>query len=111
MARPFRFDCEGACHHVMSRGDRGQEVCRAPKDDDLFVEKLARCSTRSRVGVRAHGLMPNHVPVYVCTREANLSRVMHALLTAYAVTFSLRHELSGHPFHRRYKAILVEDER
>lgn len=109
MARPLRIEYEGACYHLMNRGNRGQEVYRTTADYRLFVDKLAHFSEMFRVAVRAYCLMPNHFHLYVCTREANLSRFVQSLLTSYAVTFNRRHELSGHLFHRRFKSVLVEE--
>jgi len=110
MARPLRIEYEGACYHVMNRGNRGEEVYRDARDYELFVDRLAHFAEMFRVGVRSYCLMPNHFHLYLCTREANLSRFMQSLLTSHAVTFNLRHDLSGHVFHRRFKAVLVEDE-
>ena len=110
MARPLRIEYQGACYHVMNRGNRGQEVYGTRDDYGLFIEKLARFAGMFRVGVRCWCLMPNHFHLYVSTREANLSRFMQSLLTSYAVTFNRRHDLSGHVFQGRFKAVLVEEE-
>ena len=41
-------------------------------------------------------LMTNHIHLLLETPEANLSRFMHRLQTAYSVYFNLRHRRSGH---------------
>ncbi len=41
MARPLRIEYQGACGHVMNRGN-GPRVFYAADDYGLFLEKLAR---------------------------------------------------------------------
>jgi putative transposase len=110
VARPLRIECEGGCYHVMNRGNRGQDIFATEEDYGFFVDRLVHFGGTFRVGIRSYCLMPNHFHIHLRTEEANLSRFMQSLLTSYAVVFNRRHELSGHLFQRRFKAVLVEDE-
>jgi len=110
MGRPLRIEYEGACYHVMNRGNRGQEVFLTAADRRFFVARLGHFAEMFRVQVRAYCLMPNHFHLYVCTLEANLSRFVQSLLTSHAVAFNLRHGLTGHVFQGRFHAVLVEDD-
>jgi len=110
MARPLRIEYEGACYHVMNRGNGRQRVFHGDDDYGLFLDKLARSVETFRVSVRAWCLMPNHFHLYLATPAANLSRFMQSFLTAFTVSHHRRHRSSGHLFGGRFKAVLVEDE-
>jgi hypothetical protein len=52
--------------------------------------------------------MPNHFHLAVETPEGNLVAGMAWLLSTYTIRLNRRHQLSGHVFSGRYKALLVE---
>lgn len=55
--------------------------------------------------------MANHFLLLLTTREANLSPVMQGFLTGFSITLNRAQRTSGHVFHGRFKAELVEAER
>lgn len=59
----------------------------------------------------AYCLMDNHFHLAIKVAEIPLSKIMHRILTSYAMTFNLRHDRDGHLFQARYKAITCIDER
>lgn len=54
--------------------------------------------------------MGNHYHLVIRTREANLSRLMRHINGVYTQTFNRRHQLTGHLFQGRFKAILVDSD-
>ncbi|MEY2409502.1 MAG: hypothetical protein QOF48_2172 [Verrucomicrobiota bacterium] len=54
--------------------------------------------------------MPNHFHLLVETPEANLSRTGQWLNVSYSVWFNRRHQRSGHLFHGRFAAMIIEDD-
>jgi hypothetical protein len=52
--------------------------------------------------------MDNHYHLFIETPTGNLSQIMQHINGAYTSYFNKKHERSGHLFHGRYKAILVE---
>ena len=54
-------------------------------------------------------LMGNHYHLLVETPRANLVKGMQWLQTAYTVWFNRRHDLTGHLFGGRYKAVLIDE--
>ena len=110
MARPLRVEYEGAYYHVMNRGNGRRRVFHTDRDYELFLEKLGQAAETFRVSLRAFCLMPNHFHLYLATPQANLSRFMQSLLTAFTVSLNRRRRSSGHVFQGRFKAVLVEDE-
>jgi hypothetical protein len=52
--------------------------------------------------------MPNHIHLFIETREVPLSRVMHGLQLSYTQHFNRRYDDVGHLFQGRYIAILCD---
>ena len=43
MARTLRVEYEGAIYHLLSRGDRREEIFKEDRDRETFIETLGRC--------------------------------------------------------------------
>lgn len=108
MSRPLRLELPGAVYHVTSRGDRREAIYRDDADRVVHIEVLAQAMERFDAQVLAYCLMGNHFHVVLHTRRANLSRLMRHLNGVYTQRFNRRHELVGHLFQGRFKAILVD---
>lgn len=108
MARPLRIEYENACYHVMNRGDNRRTVFSSGLDNGYFISKLSEYAEIYNVEVYAYCLMGNHFHLYLCTPNANLSRFMRSLLTAYSVYRNHTGGTCGHVFQGRYKAIVVD---
>ena len=108
MARRPRIEYAGAVYHVMSRGDRQEAIFRDDKDRVMFLDTLEEACSRTGWRVHAFCLMGNHYHLLIETPEANLVAGMKWLQGTYTQRFNARHELWGHLFQGRYKAIPVE---
>ncbi|MHB8094477.1 MAG: transposase [Candidatus Aminicenantales bacterium] len=108
MARQLRIEYPGAFYHVASRGNEKQRIFHEPEDNSRFLEFLSRAHDRFGVFIHAFCLMENHYHLFIETPEANLSRTLHFINTAYTVYLNKRRERIGHLFQGRFKAILVE---
>ncbi|MCG3147303.1 MAG: hypothetical protein PCFJNLEI_00742 [Verrucomicrobiae bacterium] len=108
MARPVRVEFEGAVYHITARGNERRAIFRDNKDRERFVETLAEMVERFSVRVHAYCLMPNHYHLVVGTPLGNLSQAVGWLQVTYTVRFNRRWRRSGHLFHGRFKAQLVE---
>jgi len=108
MARQLRVQYEGAIYHLMSRGDRREEIFLDDLDRKNFLQTLAAASTKTGWQVHAYCLMSNHFHLVVETPRANLVAGMKWLLGTYTMRFNRRHKLSGHLFAGRYKSLLVD---
>ena len=109
MARPLRIEFEGACYHVISRGNFRFPVFREERDREIILEKLIDCAERYHVRIWAYCVQINHFHFYLRTCEANLGRFMQSLLTSFSLNHNRRRGTSGHVFHGRYKAFLIEE--
>ena len=109
MPRQLRLEYEGAVYHVMARGDRGEAIYRDNRDRLAWLDYLAQVCRRTEWRVYGWVLMGNHYHLLVETPRANLVKGMQWLQTAYTVWFNRRHDLTGHLFGGRYKAVLIDE--
>jgi REP element-mobilizing transposase RayT len=108
MPRQLRIDFPGAIHHLMSRGDRRENIYLDDVDRQDFLKTLAEACQKTDWQVHAYCLMRNHFHLVVETPDANLADGMHWLLSAHTIRLNRRHETPGHVFSGRYKALVVE---
>ena len=110
MARRPRIQYAGAWYHVTARGIERRVIFRADWDRLHFLELLERLSRRFACNIVAYVLMENHFHLFLQTREANLSRAIQWVTTAYAAWFNLRYNRCGHLFQGRFKGVVVDPE-
>lgn len=110
MTRPLRIEFPGALYHVTSRGNQRSPIYRHDADRQVWLAMLALVCKRHNFVVHSFCQMTNHYHLLIETVEANLSRGMRQLNGLYSQYFNRRHQLVGHLFQGRYKAILVQKE-
>ena len=126
MARHLRVEFPGAIYHVTCRmiGDTPASCCgrntggadwlpekhlfRDDADRQRFLGRLAERVEQYHIRLYLFVCMTNHFHLVFETPEANCSRFMQSLLTAYTVYYNLRHGRHGHLLDGRFKAKLVE---
>jgi REP element-mobilizing transposase RayT len=110
MARPLRIEYPGAFYHIIQRGNERRDIFISEQDRVKFYGYLSILHTRYNVDIHTYCLMRNHYHLIIETKDANLAKAMHSLNTSYTVYFNVKRKRSGHLFHGRYKAILVESD-
>jgi REP element-mobilizing transposase RayT len=108
MARKPRIEYPGAIYHVMSRGDRQEDIFNDNKDRQRFLETLTEACEKTGWQVHAYCLMRNHFYLVLETPNGNLVAGMKWLLGTYTSRFNRRHNKVGHVFSGRYKALVVD---
>lgn len=108
MPRQLRIQYEGAIYHLMSRGDRREEIFRDDLDRKDFLRTVGAACQKTGWHVHAYCLMSNHFHLVVETPRANLVEGMKWLLGAYTMRLNRRHKLNGHLFAGRYKSLLID---
>jgi putative transposase len=105
MTRPLRLEFAGALYHVTARGDRKDVIFRTDSDRLAWLNMLAKVCERFHFVVHSYCQMNNHYHLMIETVEGDLARGMRQLNGAYSQYFNRRHDLVGHVFQGRYKAI------
>jgi len=105
MARSPRECVAGGVYHVVARGNRGSRIYCDDADHAEYLRLLGQVVARVRWHLLAYCLMGNHVHLVVETPEPNLPAGMQWLHGKYGRYFNDRHDLFGHLFQGRYKAI------
>ena len=108
VARKLRIQYPGAIYHVMSRGDRREDIFEDDKDRQRFLETLGEACQKTAWQVHAYCLMRNHFHLVVETPQPNLVAGMKWFLGVYTSRFNRRHKEFGHLFSGRYKALIVD---
>lgn len=115
MARHLRVEFPGAIYHVTCRMigdgrlDRSQ-LFLDDRDRERFLGCLSERVERYNIRLYLFVLMTNHFHFVLETPEANCSRFMQSLCTAYSVYYNRRHSRHGHLLDGRFKGKLVEGE-
>lgn len=107
VARRLRVQFPGAIYHVTHRGVEKRLLFEDDYDRHRYIRRLAHTLEHCKVRLYLFCLMPNHVHLVLETPQANVSRFMHRLETAYCVYFNLRHQRTGHLMQGRFGAQLV----
>ena len=108
MPRQLRIQYPGAMYHVMSRGNRRDDIFLDDVDRHDFLKTLAEACQKTGWQVHAYCLMRNHYHLVLETPNANLVAGMAWLQSTYTIRLNHRHQLIGHVLSGRYKAQLVE---
>ncbi len=92
-------------------GDWRTEETYLFKDDadrERFVDRLAERVEQYNIRLYLFVLITNHFHLVFETPEANCSKFMQSLSTAYTVYYNRRHNRHGHLLDGRFKAKLVD---
>ena len=108
MARQLRIEFPNAYYHVTSRGNERRAVFKGVRDREKFLSYLDSATKRYGAVIHVFCLMDNHYHLFIETPAGNLSQIMQHINSAYTAYFNKKRERSGHLFHGRFKAILVE---
>ena len=89
--RQVRIQYPGAMYHVMSRGDRREDIFPDDVDRQDFLKTLAEGCQKTDWQVHAYCLMRNHYHLVVETPNANLVAGMAWLQSSYTIRLNHRH--------------------
>lgn len=109
MSRKQRIWYPGAIYHIVSRGNRKENIFRDDTDHRFFLERLKTFTEKHSCKLHAVCLMTNHFHLEMETADVPPGSVMNSVLGEYASFHNWRHSLTGHVFEGRYKASLIED--
>lgn len=108
VTRPLRLCFKDAVYHIISRGNRKENIFHSDEDRQVFLEKMNETFEKYSFDCYAYCLMNNHYHLFIKTTLANLPEGIHYLNSSYANWFRVKHEIIGSIFQGRYKSILVD---
>jgi REP element-mobilizing transposase RayT len=108
MPRKARIEYPGAIYHVMSRGNKREDIFLNDVDRQDFLKTLAEACEKTAWQVHAYCLLSNHYHLVIETPNANLVAGMAWLQSTYTIRLNHRHKLFGHVLAGRYKAQIIE---
>ena len=110
MSRRKRIWYEGACFHVMGRGNRRGIIFKEEEDYYLFLNMLSIVQDKFPFKLHAYCLMTNHFHLELTTGTDPIWQIMQRLMNNYARTFNSKYGINGHLFDSRYTSCLIENE-
>ncbi|MBU1924355.1 MAG: transposase [Candidatus Omnitrophica bacterium] len=108
MARPYRLQAENCFYHITCRGDDRKRIFLNETDYEKFLKYLKSAKEKFKFYLYAYCLMGNHYHLLLEITQANLSRIMQYINTAYTIYYNVKYKRCGHLFQGRFKSILVE---
>lgn len=111
MARKPRIEYEGAFYHVIVRGNRREKIFRDNKDYLKYLEILSSYKKRHHFNIYCFVLMSNHIHLLIECGKTPLSKIQQGINQSYTTYFNRKHNMAGHLFQGRYKAILCDKDR
>jgi putative transposase len=108
MPRGPRIEYPGAVYHILCRGDQREPIFQNDADRELFLKTLAQACEKTGWRGHAYVLMLNHYHLLLETPDPNLVAGMRWFQSTYTRRYNGRHQLCGHLFQGRYKALLID---
>lgn len=105
MPRQARLIIDNACYHVITRGNRKNDIFRENEDYRVYMKLLSRYKARYKFKLYGWCLMSNHIHLVVETEH--LSRIMHGLNLSYALYFKYKYDEIGHFWQDRFKSFVI----
>jgi putative transposase len=107
--RHSRLTFIGAYHHVMNRGDKGENIFLSESSKIRFLELLREKSRIYRITVYAYCILDNHFHLVVQNTSGKISGFMRALDGQYALNYRWANKGKGYVFQGRYRSMLIAE--
>ena len=111
MAQWIREEQESSWFHVMTRGTGGEKIFLEKRDYQAFLDVLAEICGRWDADIAAYCLLPDRYHLLIRVSEYDLSNCVSQINGAYRRIFNRLHRARTRLFQRRYRSILLEEER
>jgi len=108
--RSSRVTYEGAYHHVMSRGLRGEFIFFGKKTKEYFLNLLRESVKKYRIRLLAYTILDNHYHLILQNSSGRLSDFMRYLNGTYAIYYRKQHGGIGYVFQNRFLSTLIQKE-
>ena len=111
-----RIDVPGLLYYVSSRGNKGRSIFCDEEDHFRFTEDLSHALFHF-TKVYAWALLPDQFHLLIKAEkmpwpiQRPIERVMHRLLTCYAMYFNRKYSKAGRLFARNFSSTVVQEDR
>lgn len=103
MPRIARTVFAGIPHHIIQRGNRGDNVFFTDEDRRQYLGWLKEYSRKHHVKILAYCLMSNHIHlIAIPENKEGLQRVLKPLHMRYAQFINRQHQWAGHLWQGRF---------
>ena len=93
MPRKPSIEYPGALHHVITRGNRQQNIFKEEEDFQLYLDILLRYKERHVFRLYAFVLMTNHVHLLLETGKTPFSKICRGINQSHAFRFNKKYRL------------------
>lgn len=108
MPRKKREWAKDCIYHIITRGNRHQDLFKCDADFEIFLDLLSKAHCRYGFAAMGYCLMTNHVHLLLRMGDKELSEAMKEVLSLYAMNFNTRYRYDGHLFQGRFSCSMVE---
>ena len=110
MGRIARVVLPGVPHHIIQRGNRGQQTFFGEEDYEAYLALMAAWCDRCGVAVWAYCLMPNHVHlIAVPASESGLARAVGEAHRRYTRMVNFRQSWRGYLWQGRFASFPMDE--
>ncbi|NLO09270.1 MAG: transposase [Clostridiales bacterium] len=110
MGRKIREWYPGAVYHVVTRGNRKEDIFLSKEDYRQYMSYLNLVCKKHPFKLYSYCLMGNHVHLQMATIDCEIWRIMRGVNWLYSMYFNEKYGLVGHLFQDRYFAELIKTE-
>ncbi len=100
----------GATYHIMSRGNRKQNIFKSNEDYSMFLQIIKSTQQKFPFILHSYCMMTNHIHLQIETKDIDIGKIMSIILKKYTDYYNSKYEYVGHLFQGRYKSILIEND-
>lgn len=108
--RRARITWQGAFHHVMNRGLRGEEIFQNPDFKLAYLQMLREESEKFKIRIFAYCVMDNHFHLILENTTGRLSDFQKQLNGKYGIYYNRKKGNSGYVFQGRFQSTLIEND-
>jgi len=108
--RRARITYEGAFHHVMNRGIKGEAIFSGDLEKSQFLDYLKEFSQKMRIRVLAYCVMDNHYHLVIQNLSGRMSDFLKLVNGSYGMFYRKTHGGKGYVFQNRYHSTLIQEE-
>ena len=111
MGRKPRVEYSGALYHVIQRGNNREYIFDKNEDKIFLLKEIKERKTGTGFKLYGYVIISNHYHLVLQVQDEPLSKLMHQINSSYGRYYNREHNLTGHVYDGRYKAIPIQNER